>query len=133
MQFGGSSATAVTVNSATNLTAATPAHAPGLVSVIVSNTNGLSATNLNAFSYVLPPPPATLSSLAQLNGTLMVAWVGGTNQSCVLLTGTNVTQPRASWSPVATNPVGINGLSTNTIPIRGDELQRFYRLSIPYN
>jgi hypothetical protein len=133
VQFGGSSATAVTVNSATNLTATTPAHAPGLVSVIVSNTNGLSATNLNAFSYVLPPPPATLSSLAQLNGTLMVAWAGGTNQSCVLLTGTNVTQPRASWSPVATNTVEINGLSTNTIPIRGDELQRFYRLSIPYN
>ena len=133
VQFGGSSATAVAVNSATNLTATTPAHAAGLVSVIVFNTNGLAATNLNAFGYVLPPPPATLSSLAQQDGALLLGWTGGTNQACVLLTSTNVTDPQASWLPVATNTVGLDGLSTNMIPILGDEFQRFYLLSLPYN
>jgi hypothetical protein len=103
------------------------------VSVIVFNTNGLAATNLNAFGYVLPPPPATLSSLAQQDGALLLGWTGGTNQACVLLTSTNVTDPQASWLPVATNTVGLDGLSTNMIPILGDEFQRFYLLSLPYN
>ncbi|MCX6927284.1 MAG: IPT/TIG domain-containing protein [Verrucomicrobia bacterium] len=131
VQFGGSIATAVTVDSTAQMTATTPAHGSGLVNVTVLNTNGLSATN--QFNYVLPPPSARLSNAVQVETDLMILWAGGTNQPCLLLSGSNVTQPLATWSPVATNAVGPNGMSTNTIPIQPDMPQRFYLLSIPYN
>ena len=82
---------------------------------------------------MLPPPPATLGSVGQSGANLRMVWVGGTNQSCVLLSGTNVAQPRSSWTPVATNAVGSNGRSTNNIPVSPGDPQRFYLLSIPYN
>jgi hypothetical protein len=62
-----------------------------------------------------------------------LVWLGGTNSSCTLRTATNVAQPRSTWTPMATNVVGANGLSTNRIVITPGEPQRFYRLSIPYN
>lgn len=133
VQFGAGSATAITVNGPTQITATTPANAPGAVSVVVLNTNGLAVTNLNAFTYVLPPPPATLSSFGQAGGNLVMVWAGGTNQSCVLLSSTNVTQPLSAWTAVATNAVGPGGLSTNSVPIGPGEPRRFYRFSIPYN
>ncbi len=97
------------------------------------NTNGAAATNLNAFTYVLPPPPATLSSAGLIQTNLVMVWAGGANQSCVRLSGTNVTQPQSTWTPVATNAVGPGGLSTNSVPIGLGEPQRYYLLSIPYN
>jgi hypothetical protein len=131
VQFGGSSATAVSVNSSTQVTATTPAHALGVVSVTVFNANGLSATN--QFAYVLPPSSAALSSVGRSGASLVMVWVGGTNQPCVLLSATNVAQPRSSWIPVATNAVGPGGLSTNQLPVGPGDPQRFYLLSIPYN
>jgi len=135
VQFGGSNATAVTVNSATQITASTPANGPGAVNVAVLNPNGLTVTNLNAFTYVLPPLPVPISvAVGQIGTNLVLVWAGGTNQSCVLLSATNLAQPRATWTPVFTNPVGPGGYSTNTIPLNliGDP-QRYYQLSIPYN
>jgi hypothetical protein len=131
VQLGGSSATAVSVSSSTQVTATTPAHALGVVSVTVFNANGLSATN--QFTYVLPPSPAALSSVGRSGASLVMVWVGGTNQPCVLLSATNVAQPRSSWIPVATNAVGPGGLSTNQLPVGPGDPQRFYLLSIPYN
>ena len=131
VQFGGGNATAVSVDSSTQVTATTPAHGAGLVSVRLSNTNGLSATG--QFTYVLPSAPATLSSAGLFEGNLKMVWAGGTNQSCVLLSATNAAQARATWIPVATNLVGPNGLYTNIIPINPSDPQRFYLLSIPYN
>jgi hypothetical protein len=131
VQFGGINATAVAVNSSTQVTATTPAHGPGLVNVILSNTNGLSATN--QFTFVLPPRPATLGGLGQSGTNLVMVWAGGTNQSCVLLSATSVTRSRSTWTPVATNTVGSNGLSTNRIPVNPDDPSRYYLLSIPYN
>ncbi|MFZ0860943.1 MAG: IPT/TIG domain-containing protein [Candidatus Sulfotelmatobacter sp.] len=49
--FGGNAATNVKVVSTTSITATTPAHAAGTVSVTVTNPNGQSATLLNAFTY----------------------------------------------------------------------------------
>jgi hypothetical protein len=83
--------------------------------------------------YVLPPPPAILSSMTISDSNLNLVWLGGTNASCTLLSATNVTQALANWTPVATNVVGNNGLFTNNIPISASELQRFYLLAIPYN
>ncbi|HUR79633.1 MAG TPA: IPT/TIG domain-containing protein [Thermoanaerobaculia bacterium] len=50
--IGGNAATNVTVNSATQITARTPAHAPGPVNVTVTNTNATSATLTNGLTYL---------------------------------------------------------------------------------
>jgi hypothetical protein len=49
--FGGNAATNVNVVSTTSITATTPAHAAGTVSVTVTNPNGQRATLLNSFTY----------------------------------------------------------------------------------
>ncbi len=49
--IGGSAATNVTVDSATQITARTPAHAPGMVDVTVTNTNATTATLTNGLTY----------------------------------------------------------------------------------
>ena len=46
--------------------------------------------------YVLPPPPAILSSMAISDSNLNLVWLGGTNASCTLLSATNVTQALAT-------------------------------------
>ena len=97
VQFAGSLAAALTVNSTTQLTASTPAHDPGLVNVVVSNTNGLAATN--QFTYVLPPAAPTLGNLGLLGTNLAMVGSGGAGQSCVLLCAMNLAQPRSSWTP----------------------------------
>jgi hypothetical protein len=51
VSFGGSAATNVTVVSATSITATTPPHATGTVSVTVTNPNGQSATLVNGYTY----------------------------------------------------------------------------------
>ena len=62
--FGGAAATNVTVVDSTTITATTPAHLPGSVSVTVTNPDGQSGTLANGFAYtaasaangpVLPP------------------------------------------------------------------------------
>ncbi len=133
--FGGNNATGVSVISSNQITASTPANSPGAVNVAVINTNGLAVTNLNAFTYMLPPVQVPIAGTAvQLVGTnLMLVWAGATNQSCVLLMATNILQPRNTWIPVATNPVGPSGVSTNSIPVNTSGPQRYYLLSIPYN
>lgn len=58
--FGGTAATAVTFNSATSLTATTPAHAPGAVDVVVATVGG-SATMTGALSYIAAPSITSVS------------------------------------------------------------------------
>ena len=53
--LGGSPATDVTVVNNTTITATTPAHAAGAVSVVVTNPNNQTATLTNGFSYTAPP------------------------------------------------------------------------------
>lgn len=52
--FGGTSASAYTINSATSITATTPAHVSGSVDIVVTTPSG-SATLTGAFAYVAPP------------------------------------------------------------------------------
>ncbi|MFL6213183.1 MAG: IPT/TIG domain-containing protein [Blastocatellia bacterium] len=54
VMIGGVPATNVSVTSNTTITATTPAHAAGTVSVTVTNTNGLSGTLTNGFTYSTP-------------------------------------------------------------------------------
>ncbi len=77
--FGGTAATGVTVVSNTSITATTPAHAAGAVSVVVRNPDSQSATLSNGFTY---NPPPTVTSVAPGSGA-----VGG--GTAVTITGTN--------------------------------------------
>jgi hypothetical protein len=76
--FGGTAATSVTFNSATQLTAITPARSAGLVNVVVTNPDTQSATATNAFTYTVPGP--LLVSVSPASGVT----TGGTT---VTLTG----------------------------------------------
>lgn len=77
--FDGISGTNITVSSATQLTATTPAHAAGVVAVVVGTTGGTSAPG--QFTYV---PPPTITGLTPNAGPL----AGGNS---VTITGTNFT------------------------------------------
>ena len=133
VQFGANTPVAANFINSTQVTVLTPANAPGAVDVTVQNPDAQTATLTGGFTYVLPPPAATISSVLKSGTNLVLVWVGGTNESCPLLTATNVAQARATWTPVTTNVVGADGLSTNSIPITPGEAQRFYLLSVPYN
>lgn len=69
--FGTTPATSVTVVSATQLTAVTPAHAAGVVSLTTRNTDGQYAELPRAFRFV---PPPTFDSLSPVSGDV----AGGT-------------------------------------------------------
>ena len=77
--FGGTLATSVTVVSETSLTATTPAHAAGAVTVLVTNTDGTSGSKTSAFTYRNIP---TVTSVTPASGPT----AGGTS---VVIQGTN--------------------------------------------
>jgi hypothetical protein len=77
--FGGSSARTVTVVSPTKITAVTPTHAPGKVTVAVTTPGG-TASDATAFTYVYPQP--TITKVTPATG----ATTGGTS---VTITGTH--------------------------------------------
>jgi hypothetical protein len=79
VKFGSVSATNVSAT-ATSITATAPAHAAGKVDVVITNTDGQSATLAQAFTYALPGP--TISSVSPNSGPT----TGGTP---VTITGTN--------------------------------------------
>ncbi|HSY52214.1 MAG TPA: IPT/TIG domain-containing protein [Thermoanaerobaculia bacterium] len=80
VKFGGTPATSVTVESSTSINATAPAHAPGKVDVVVTNSDNQSATLTQAFTYALPAP--TITSINPSTGPTS----GGTP---VTITGTN--------------------------------------------
>jgi hypothetical protein len=94
--IGGSAATGLAVVSSTSLTATTPAHAAGLVNVVLTNPDLQSATGTSLFTYVAAPTvtaispssgPAAGGTTAMITGTGFVAgatvMIGGTATSGV--------------------------------------------------
>jgi hypothetical protein len=79
--FGGIAATGITVVNANTITATTPAHAAGTVTVVVTTPGGI-ATGTNAYTYVIPIP--TFTGIMPASGSIL----GGT---FVTITGTNLT------------------------------------------
>jgi hypothetical protein len=77
--LGGTAATSVSVTSSTQITAKTPAHAAGVVSVIVTDPGGLTGPLTNGFTYTNPAP--TVTSISPASGPI----AGGT---AVTITGT---------------------------------------------
>ncbi len=76
--FGGAAATGVTVVSATSITCTAPAHAAGVVDVVVTNSDAKAGTLSGGFEYIAAP---TLTAVAPALGPA----AGGTT---VTLTGT---------------------------------------------
>jgi hypothetical protein len=60
VSVGGTAATNVNVTNSTTITATTPAHSAGVVSVVVTNTDGQSGTLTNGYTYNEPPPQETV-------------------------------------------------------------------------
>lgn len=81
--IGGVAATSVTVVSATSITATTPAHAAGVVDVVVITPGGV-GTGVGLFTYVAPPNTPTVTAINPPRGVTS----GGT---AVTITGTNFT------------------------------------------
>ncbi len=81
VSFGGIAAASFTVNSATSITAIAPAHAAGIVDVVVTTAYG-TATKAGAYTYILLPP--TIISVSPSSGLE----AGGTP---VTITGTDFT------------------------------------------
>ena len=79
VSLGGTAATNVNVASSTSITATTAAHAAGVVSVVVTNSDGQSSTLSNAFTY---NPAPTVTSINPSDGPTG----GGTG---LTITGTN--------------------------------------------
>jgi hypothetical protein len=79
VKFGGVSATSISAT-ATSITATAPAHAAGKVDVVVTNSDGQSATLTQAFTYALPAP--TVSSVSPNTGPT-------TGDTPVTITGAN--------------------------------------------
>ena len=100
VELGGHPATDVVVVSATELTATTPAHADGLVDVLVSTPGG-SATLAGGFTYVASP---TITAVSPENGPT----VGGTS---VTITGSNL---------VGTTVVTFDGVAATDVMVVND-------------
>lgn len=79
--FGGATATNVSVTNSFTLTVVTPAHAAGVVDVVVANPGGNSGTGVGLFTYDQALSP-TLTNVTPTSGTS----IGGT---IVTLAGTN--------------------------------------------
>ena len=81
VKLGGTAATGVTVVSSTSITATTPAHAAGAVSVVVTNSDAQTGTLTNGYTYTTSNPAPTVSAITPNSGTAN----GGT---AVTITGT---------------------------------------------
>jgi photosystem II stability/assembly factor-like uncharacterized protein len=100
VQFGGTAMSSSSVVDDTTITGSTPAHAPGVVDVVVTNADGQSGKLTNGFTY-LPPP--TVKGVVPGAGPT----TGGTP---VTITGTNFESPvtvTIGCAP-ATNAVVVN-------------------------
>ena len=110
VSFGGTAATNVTVVGATSITATTPAHAAGAVSVVVTNTDTQTGTLPNGFTYGSPAP--TVTSITPSSGT-------ANGSSSVTITGTGfVTGATVTMGgTAATNVIVVSATSiTATTP-----------------
>jgi uncharacterized protein with beta-barrel porin domain/carbon monoxide dehydrogenase subunit G len=142
VRFDGTAATGYTVNSATSITATTPAHAAGIVNVSVTTPGG-SATLTNSYTYAVPAPtvgpvsvtvaanssanPITLS----LSGgaATSVAVASAASHGTATASGTNITYtPTAGYSGqdtftyTATNASGTSSPATVTVTVNAPTL-----------
>ena len=127
VSIGGTSATGVSVQSSTQITATAPAHAAGSVNVVVSNTDGQTGTLLGGFTYYGPPTvlaiapssgPAAGGTTVSISGTgfragvsVTMGGVPATGVSVQSATEISATSPAHAAGPV--NVVVTNNDSQN--------------------
>jgi hypothetical protein len=105
--FGGTAATAVTFDSATQLTVTTPAHTAGAVDVVVTNPDAQSVTSTGGYTYTAAAAP-TVTSLSPSSGTTG----GGT---VVTITGTGfATGATVAFDGLAATAVSVAGATSMT-------------------
>ena len=117
VRIGGTAATGVNVMNGTSITATTPAHASGVVSVVVTNTDTQSGTLNNGYTYAASNPAPTISSITPNTGTVnggtavTIAGTGFLAGATVSLGGTSATNVNvvSSTSITATTPAHIAG------------------------
>ncbi len=80
--FGGTTATGVSVGSASSITCTTPSHAAGAVDVVVTNLDAQTGTLPSGFTYTAGAPAPTVSAVNPISGPT----AGSTS---VTITGTN--------------------------------------------
>jgi hypothetical protein len=123
--FGGTAATNVVVVSGTQITATTPAHAAGAVTVTVT-VNSQSGSLTNGFSYVVPPTVSSVSpnSGSTLGGTAVTItganFAAGATVTFGGAAGTNVVVVN-STTITATTPAGSAGAVTVTVTNPGSQ------------
>ncbi len=126
VSLGGSAATGVTVVSSTSITATTPAHAAGVVNVVVSNPDAQNGTLTNGYTYTGTNPAPTVTLITPNSGTtgggsrVTITGTGFLAGASVSLGGTaatgvtvvNSTSITANTPPHAAGPVNV--VVTNT-------------------
>ena len=108
VRFGDNAGTGVSLAGSTSITATTPTGLPGAVNVVVANTNALAGTNVNGFTYVLPPLPLPpklrgISTSDNLLKADIFALLTQTKANVIRL-GFSVDSPNAN-PPTAQNPL----------------------------
>ena len=126
VKLGGTAATGVTVVNSTSITATTPAHAAGAVSVVVTNTDAQSGTLTNGYTYNGTNPAPTVTSINPTSGTtgggtpVTITGTGFLAGATVAFGGTAATgvTVASSTSITATTPAhaagAVNVVVTNT-------------------
>jgi len=105
--FDGVAAANVNVLGSTTITAVTPAHAGGLVNVVVANPGGQIGTSVNGYTYAATVQPPTVASVSPTSGPT----TGGTS---ITITGTNFA---AGASVTLDGTVATNVVVTNSTTI----------------
>ncbi len=98
------------------------------------NTNGVSEDSAPASAVPLAAvtTPPVISNIQIIGGNLVMTGTNGTaGGNCFVLATTNLTQPMANWSFIATNQFGAGGAVIFTNPLNPNSPQTFYRLRLP--
>ena len=123
VRFGGVNATSYIVNSSTSITAVSPAHAAGVVDVIVTTANGTSSTgSADQFTYAAPPAP-TVSSVSPATGpaaggiSISLVGTGFTGATAVTFGATSAASftVNSATSITAVSPVHAAGVVDITV------------------
>jgi len=138
VKFGATNATSYTINSATSITATSPAGAAGTVDITVTNANGTSPTNASDQYTFVAPPVANAVSITVAHGStsnpVTLNITGGAPTGVAVATqaahgtatasGTSITYtPSASYSGpdsftyTATNTGGTSAPATVTVTV----------------
>ncbi|WP_345739054.1 IPT/TIG domain-containing protein, partial [Prosthecobacter algae] len=121
--FGGTAATSFTVDSATQITAVTPAGSAGTASVLVTSAGGTNAAN-TLFTYIAPPTVTNVSPAtgSTLGGTsVVITGTGFTGASAVTFGGTNATSftVDSATQITAVTPAGTVGTASVLVTTAG--------------